>query len=427
MVDGMTDRPDTREALPTLAEELRRRIDLVAMIGNTVHGVKRRGRNASARCPFHNEKSPSFQIYGGADAHYHCFGCGAHGDAITFRMQFHNLDFKPALGELADEYGLRDRFEAITGEKVQKRERPAPLKRPIATGDREREASRREDFMLDLVRLWWRQGVPAAGTLVETYLRHRIPGYGVPPVSLRFCAAVPESFDPKDPLNKVTWPAMLAGVQVAAGPQAGKVRGLHITYLARDGRGKAQIETTKRMLGQCWGGAVRLTPIVPDMPFIVGEGIETTETVRMRRLKKRGPDSATFWAALSWGNLAGAGDPDKQASAPFHPTKRRKDPQTKEETGPRIRLPTIYPDFSRPGIIVPTDCSEAILLCDGDSDPWNTRAMMRRATRRIQKQGKPVRQVWADRGHDFNSMVQAGRAEDAFGLPAIPDQSSAVA
>jgi DNA primase len=92
------------EAMRALADELRRRVDLVAMIGN-VAKVKRAAATAPACCPFHNEKSPSFQIYGGADAHYHCFGCGAHGDAITFRMQFYNLDFKPALGELAEDMG----------------------------------------------------------------------------------------------------------------------------------------------------------------------------------------------------------------------------------------------------------------------------------------------------------------------------------
>jgi len=418
----MTDRPDIHEAMRALADELRRRIDLVSMIGNAVSGVKKRGRNASACCPFHNEKSPSFQIYGGADAHYHCFGCGAHGDAITFRMQFYNLDFKPAIGELAEEYGLRDRFEAITGEKAQKREKATPLKRPIAEGDREREQKRRDDFMLDLSLHWWREGVASPGTLVQVYMEYRIPGYARlrpdgPPPSLRFHPAVPETFDPEDPQHKVTWPAMLAGVQHPA--FGGKMRGLHITYMARDGRGKAPIETKKRMLGQCWGGAVRLSPIVPGKPFLVGEGIETVETVHLRRFLKHGAESGTFWAALSWGNLSGAGDPDKQAIAPFHPTKRQK-PRPGHELGARVRLPTIYPDLTRPGITVPEECSEAILLCDGDSDPWNTRAMMRRATRRIQHQGKPVRQAWPKPGTDFNSMAQTAQV-DPFGLPSLPE------
>jgi hypothetical protein len=260
--------------------------------------------------------------------------------------------------------------------------------------------------MIGLALHWWRQGVCSVDTLVQTYLQARIPGYDCPPASLRFHPAVPESFDPKDPRHQVTWPAMLAAVQQ---PDR-RVTGLHITYLARDGSGKAPIVTAKRMLGICWGGAVRLSPVFPGKPLLAGEGIETTETVHV----DLGRGSGTFWAALSLGNLAGAGDAEKQRIAPFHPTKRRKaphgEPGASEETGPRIRLPTVYPDLSRPGIVVPAECSEAILLCDGDSDPAITRALIRRATTRIQAQGKPVRQAWARRGHDFNSMANSSAA-----------------
>ncbi|MES1151495.1 MAG: DNA primase, partial [Dongia sp.] len=57
-------------------------------------------------CPFHNEKSPSFHVYEGDEPHYHCFGCGAHGDAITFVMQTEGLEFRDAVERLAGDAGL---------------------------------------------------------------------------------------------------------------------------------------------------------------------------------------------------------------------------------------------------------------------------------------------------------------------------------
>jgi hypothetical protein len=412
---GMTNRPDIREALRELADELRRRVDIFAVIGREAK-ITRKGRNGVARCPFHNEKSPSFHVYGGRDAHYHCFGCGAHGDSITFGMHLHGWEFRESLRSLADQGGMLDRFEEIVGMRTP---HPAQRKRLAPARDweaeRAREAKRRADFMVGLALQWWRRGVPAVDTLVQIYLQHRIPGYNTPPPSLRFCPAVPETFDPKDPQHKVTWPAMLAGVQ---GPDR-KVRGLHITYLAHNGLGKAPIETTKRMLGVCWGGAVRLSPLMFGKPIVLGEGIETVETVHMRR----GFGSATYWATLSLGNLAGAGEPEPPQRPRAHPSKRRVNQNTGEDLGP-VWLPTVYPDPNRPGIIIPDAIDEVMILGDGDSDPWITRALVRRATRRFQAQGKRVRQAWAKPGSDFNDMAKAasGEGEDAFGLQPLPDQ-----
>ena len=71
-------------ALPSaFLDELRARTPLAALIGRRVR-LERAGRQWKACCPFHGEKTPSFYVY---DDHYHCFGCGAHGDAISFVMQ----------------------------------------------------------------------------------------------------------------------------------------------------------------------------------------------------------------------------------------------------------------------------------------------------------------------------------------------------
>jgi DNA primase len=83
-------------------EELRARTPLAALIGRRTKLV-RSGRQWKACCPFHNEKSPSFYIY---DDGYHCFGCGAHGDAIGFVMQSQGATFMDAVEMLAGEAGL---------------------------------------------------------------------------------------------------------------------------------------------------------------------------------------------------------------------------------------------------------------------------------------------------------------------------------
>jgi DNA primase len=90
-------------ALPTsFTDELRARTPLSAVIGRRVR-LARSGKQWKGCCPFHGEKSPSFYVY---DDHYHCFGCGAHGDAITFVMQSQGLAFMEAVGQLATEGGL---------------------------------------------------------------------------------------------------------------------------------------------------------------------------------------------------------------------------------------------------------------------------------------------------------------------------------
>ena len=90
---------------PAFLEELRRRLSIFDLVGRKVR-LSRRGSQATGLCPFHNEKSPSFHVYDDDEPHYHCFGCGAHGDAITFVMQTEGLEFRDAVERLAGEAGL---------------------------------------------------------------------------------------------------------------------------------------------------------------------------------------------------------------------------------------------------------------------------------------------------------------------------------
>lgn len=83
-------------------DELRQRTPIAAVVGRKVRLV-RSGRQLKACCPFHGEKTPSMYVY---DDHFHCFGCGAHGDAISFVMQSEGATFMEAVERLAGEAGL---------------------------------------------------------------------------------------------------------------------------------------------------------------------------------------------------------------------------------------------------------------------------------------------------------------------------------
>jgi DNA primase len=84
-------------------DELRARTPLAAIVARRVR-LARSGRQMKGCCPFHNEKTPSFYVY--EDGQYHCFGCGAHGDAISFVMQSEGAGFMEAVERLAAEAGM---------------------------------------------------------------------------------------------------------------------------------------------------------------------------------------------------------------------------------------------------------------------------------------------------------------------------------
>jgi DNA primase len=85
-------------------QDLLARIDLVELIDARLP-LKRSGSSYIARCPFHNEKSPSFSV-SPQKQFYYCFGCGAHGTAISFLMEYDRLSFVEAVETLADNAGL---------------------------------------------------------------------------------------------------------------------------------------------------------------------------------------------------------------------------------------------------------------------------------------------------------------------------------
>ena len=85
-------------------QDLLNRVDIVDVVGRYVQ-LKKGGANFSGLCPFHNEKSPSFTV-SPTKQFYHCFGCGAHGTAIGFLMEYSGLGFVESVKDLAQNVGM---------------------------------------------------------------------------------------------------------------------------------------------------------------------------------------------------------------------------------------------------------------------------------------------------------------------------------
>ena len=85
-------------------DELLSRVDIIDVIHSRVP-LKKAGREYKACCPFHNEKTPSFTV-SPSKQFYHCFGCGQHGSALSFLMEYEHLDFVEAVESLANSLGL---------------------------------------------------------------------------------------------------------------------------------------------------------------------------------------------------------------------------------------------------------------------------------------------------------------------------------
>jgi phage/plasmid primase-like uncharacterized protein len=128
---------------------------------------------------------------------------------------------------------------------------------------------------------------PTLKTIAQTYLNWRgIPDLAASP-ALRFRADTPH------PEIKGRFPAMISEVVDVNG----KFLAIQRTFLRRDGRGKADMEPPRATLAPIWGGSIRLQPHDPNLPLVIGEGLETSASAGVLI-------GAPAWAALSAGNLA---------------------------------------------------------------------------------------------------------------------------
>ncbi|MCL6740214.1 DNA primase [Sphingomonas sp. RB56-2] len=214
---------------PAWLDELRARTTLSAVIGPSVKLIKA-GREFKACCPFHNEKTPSFTI-NDEKGFYHCFGCGAHGDAIRFLTDQRGLPFMDAVKELAGKAGM---------------EVPAP-------DPRERERQERSAGLHDVMEAaarWFTEQLDGVdGAAARDYLKQRGItdatkrkfGFGFAPDSRGKLKTALKSFG-EDRLVE-------AGLLIAAeGKQPyDRFRG-RLTYPIRDARGRC-IAFSARILG----------------------------------------------------------------------------------------------------------------------------------------------------------------------------------
>lgn len=302
-----------------IAPELRQRIDqamqradLVGIVGRTVK-LRKTGREYVGLCPFHQETTPSFTV-APEKGFWHCFGCSAHGDALRFLQEAQGLSFMDALA-------------ALDGETVQPTSQPIRQRAFVRDGLEDDGLVSSLEAGIAVSRL----ARSARGTIVETYLRHR----GIDPASsgligvVQFLSRCPLSRWRRGESPRLTAPAMLAPIcHVSGGPGARVFvqQGVHITWLAPDGRGKAQLPSwfdrdgkeRKRKSRKIWGVAgMGCVPIPPRLwddwhdaewlgapgELVVGEGIESTHSLLEREARQQPMRGAL--ATLSLGNLQG--------------------------------------------------------------------------------------------------------------------------
>ena len=99
-------------------EKLKRQVNLVDIVSSYVR-LKKNGKNYTACCPFHNEKTPSFTVSEDKQF-YHCFGCGAHGDVLDWLQDYAQMGFKDAIKSLGGE------IEMTPPEKIARNEKMMP-------------------------------------------------------------------------------------------------------------------------------------------------------------------------------------------------------------------------------------------------------------------------------------------------------------
>lgn len=290
---------------PRDLDELRARVSLSAVIGQVVV-LKRAGREFKGLCPFHQEATGSFTVVDDK-GFAHCFGCGWHGDAIRFVMDYDDKSFLEAVRGLAEEGGI-----SLTAH-------PATPARELA-----REPSSRETVSSAIVgRHILDTAVAARGTIVAAWLGHR----GLSTDSVNVQAALDRLlFHPACPVTpwrvgqgpdnvRLRRPAMVGLIERVSGLPGDRQRvpiGVHCTYLQPDGRGKAHLPPlqdgsargTRMIWGHCGRGAVWLTDMDCESPearpLVVGEGIETTLSAMDQE-----PGGVRGAAALNLGNLEG--------------------------------------------------------------------------------------------------------------------------
>ena len=221
-------------------------------------GGRKAGSGWSARCPAHDDRTPSLSLRDTGDG------------KVLIRCH---------AGCDQDEVIAHLKANGLWAQNGPRLFRHAASRRVTKPTEPDRDDIKRTEAALSI----WQASKPAGGTLIETYLGSR---------GLRLTATPTLRFHPylKHPSGD-SWPAMIALVTRGADdtPLA-----IHRTFLARNGTGKAPVDPQKMMLGPCRGGAVRLAE--PGDVLMIGEGIETC----LAAMQETGHPA---WAALSTSGL----------------------------------------------------------------------------------------------------------------------------
>lgn len=372
-----------RRQIEGIIQDIKRRVrlvDVISMLGDVP--LKKHGRFMKGCCPFHAEKTPSFTVRPDRDT-YRCYGCGAAGDVIEYVMRRCDLDFRQAVEAIAGRFGIHTYSQAS-----QALTPVAAAPSPVDDGEGDARRIKRAQAII-------RQSSPAAGTLVEMYLRARglTPHLFAPEVmrQLRFARVdyyVQDANGLPSTLGK--FPAMVAPMQ----DSQGQITAAHVTYLDDSGIRKRHITAggsvcpAKKMYGAAWGSCIRLGLAGPVMA--VAEGIENGLTFMQAR-----PD-VPVWVAGSLTNMCGHG----VGQGKPHPTPKRLGQL----------LPSDVPDMDMPGMVLPDICKQVWLIADSDSkDPAAFNAQFLRACRRFAKAAK-VNIVRPPAGKDLNDLVKEGIA-----------------
>ena len=223
--------------------------------------LAKRGGSFWGICPFHQERTGSFTVDDGKGL-YHCFGCGAGGDAIHWRMFWGRLSFVEAVLELIGDAPLIDRRE------IERRE-----------SERAKADDAARDWRIAAARQIWRETRPLLGSPGDGYfrgrgiIRERLPG-GIWPADIRYHPHVLKGSRSEG--------HYLAAWIAALRDSAGKVVAVHRGFLdpvtlREEHPRKLGAEDGKALLGLAKGGAVRLTPWSPRIG--TSEGLETALSV----------------------------------------------------------------------------------------------------------------------------------------------------
>jgi DNA polymerase len=212
-------------------------------------------------CPFHDDPQPSCKIY---SDHWHCFGCGEHGDRIDWLMRVEGMTKAETLAALQDWSG------------------------PAST-EQLHDVTTRALFALQI----WDQAQPLAGTLGERYLAET-RGIDIGKLPLMIHDAL--RFHPRCPFGARTYQPCL--IALMRDPETDAPVGIHRIGLAVEN--DAVIKTNRMALGRM--GVVQLWPLNGDTRLVVGEGLETT-LAAATRISYGGTLLTPAWSAIARGGL----------------------------------------------------------------------------------------------------------------------------